>query len=49
MKKWQIIEYGLKVFNFEDEKFYRWLSKNGELSNEELKNKLDKIEYGNFC
>lgn len=49
MKKWQIIEYGLEVFNFEDENFYRWLSKNSELSNEELKNKLDKIEYGNFC
>ena len=48
MKKWQIIEYGLEVFNNEDEKFYRWFSKNSELNNKELKNKLDKINYGAF-
>ncbi len=44
----ELYNYGLVVFNNEEEKFKRFLLKNKHLSELELKNLLDRIEYSNF-
>jgi hypothetical protein len=43
-----LYEYGLMVFNHEAEKFERWLESKKVLTDKEIKQELDKIEYGIF-
>jgi hypothetical protein len=43
-----LYEYGLMVFNHEAEKFERWLESKKNLTDKEIKQELDKIEYGLF-
>lgn len=44
----ELYEYGLEVFNNEEDKYKRFLDKNNNLSETELRNKLNRINYGNF-
>lgn len=62
MNKEELLQYGLEVFNNENDKFQRWLIKSnitlyGKCPQKlldspkgikEVKNCLDRIEYGNF-
>lgn len=56
MTRKDIIKYGIEVFNNKEEKFYSWYNKESkylkqlpkDLNSKELKEELDKIEYGNF-
>lgn len=44
----KLYSYGIMVFNGEKEKFESWLDKNKTLTETELKQELDKLEYGIF-
>jgi hypothetical protein len=44
----ELYEYGLEIFNFEKEKFERFLERNKNKSEKELKIILDKLNYGGF-
>ena len=44
----ELYNYGLMVFNNKEDKYKRFLEKNKHLSDLELKQLLDRIEYSNF-
>jgi hypothetical protein len=44
----KLYNYGVMVFNGEKEKFESWLDKNKKFTETELKQELDKLEYGIF-
>jgi len=44
----KLYKYGIMVFNGEKEKFESWLDKNKTLTETELKQELDRLEYGIF-
>ncbi len=44
----EIYEYSLEVFNNEEDKYKKFLDKNNTLSEIELRDKLNRINYGNF-
>ena len=43
----ELYNQGLEIFNFEKEKFERFLERNKDKSEKELKIILDKLNYGN--
>jgi hypothetical protein len=44
----ELYNQGLEIFNFEKEKFERFLERNKNKSEKELKIILDKLNYGSF-
>ena len=44
----KLYNHGLEIFNFEKEKFERFLERNKNKSEKELKIILDKLNYGGF-
>jgi hypothetical protein len=44
----ELYNQGLEIFNFEKEKFERFLERNKNKSEKELKIILNKINYGNY-